>query len=88
MTEDKANIILWRDQFVEGSDFPDRRLYALYSDPEKKHRIGYMSIADDGTVGISQNTSASESWKGWNGDVAAVDKGNAMPGRGFKVMDR
>lgn len=76
---DTANIVLFRSRFTGGSDFPDRKLYPV--------KGGNLSVADDGTVSVSTNTSASESFIGSEGDCAYVDKGPNVPGRGFRVVN-
>ena len=81
---DTANTVLFRSRFAEGSQFADRRLYKLF---DGDTWIGNLAVHDDGTLFVSQNNGPAESWYGFDGAVAYVDKGRTVPGRGLRVVD-
>lgn len=89
MPNDIANVILFRSRFKDGGDFPaDRKIYPLYNGDEKPANwIGNLGIDSNGVVIIEKRTDSPFCWYGFDKDVAYVDNGRNVPGRGLRVVD-
>lgn len=81
---DTANVVLFRSRFAAGSIFPDRRIYPLVADDGTP--LGNLGVHDDGTLFVSSDAGPAQSWY-VTGDVAYVDKGRSVPGRGLRIVD-